>query len=238
MSVYFARQGITGNVKIGFTTDIVKRIKSLQTGQPHHIWLMRLFDGDQQDEKAAHRRFAHLAIGREWFRFHPDMMGDVGLQEMPAPEIGRYHKHNWPCSAGDYERELHKEALAAIGGPDELARRCSVPPWSVTNGGNGYFISPSWFGAVAIVLAERGRMDITHQMLMEAREATLEVKRKDDEQRAHKEVVEREAGWLKRHPGVPPWWEVLPENRHLIEEPKLEAVPDSTPGPAELAEAS
>lgn len=42
MAVYFLRQGVTGNVKIGFASDITKRVKQLQTGQAQRLLIMRL----------------------------------------------------------------------------------------------------------------------------------------------------------------------------------------------------
>lgn len=58
--IYFIRFG--GLVKIGFTTNLVQRLKAL----PHEE-LLGIKPGTMADEKALHGRFAHLRRTGEWF---------------------------------------------------------------------------------------------------------------------------------------------------------------------------
>lgn len=213
MSVYFVRQGLLGNVKIGSTDNIVQRMRSLQTGQPVRLRLMRLFDGSASDEKTLHQRFKETAISGEWFRFHEDMLKDVGLREIEPPQIGRYGKNNWPEGAYKYHLALNAEILDAIGGADELARRCGVPPWKV---GESY-IQIEWFGAVLLVLNERGVQGVTYQMLADANNAAVDHKQELKEKQKERDALEREARWIRLNPSISPWWEVLPGNRSLLE---------------------
>lgn len=219
MSVYFIRRGLTGDVKIGSASDPVKRLKQLQTGQSAPLRLMRLFCGELQEERALHARFAHLSIAGEWFRFHPDMLGDVGLPPAPLPDFKRgNHRHGWPKSASQYEIDLHREIRDILGGAGEIARRCGAAPWLVQDWGP---LESRWWAASIIMLAERGRPDITYQMFSEARAAADDEKAAIGRREAIKAGIEREAAWLKRHPHVSPWWPVMPENRRLLTAPAV-----------------
>ncbi|MGE4079598.1 MAG: GIY-YIG nuclease family protein [Reyranella sp.] len=220
MPVYFARQGVTGNVKIGFTADVTKRMPQLQSGQLIPLLLMRLLAGSAVDEKALHRRFADHAIGGEWFRFHPDMSGALGMADLPMPRIGRYGKHNWPDTALGYRRALHHEIIEIIGGPLEFARRCHARPWLISE----WAIHKEHWSAALILLAEKGRADITRAMLEAAEAAAYEEHQKQEEDAARRKTLRVEAEWIRRHPGIPPWWSVSPENRALLPETLLRIV--------------
>lgn len=65
-----------GPVKIGYTSAdaIWPRIDTLQVGCPWDLVVLRTTPGSQRDEVALHRRFAHLAMRGEWFRFAPELL--------------------------------------------------------------------------------------------------------------------------------------------------------------------
>lgn len=74
--VYFVQSGKvtadgTAPVKIGFSTDIERRMRQLQTA--HHEPLKRLacVIGTQAIEAFFHRMFSAQRIRGEWFRLHP-----------------------------------------------------------------------------------------------------------------------------------------------------------------------
>lgn len=63
--VYFIRNG--NRMKIGTTTDLKRRIRTLAL-RPENVTL--LVEGDQRRERAYHKQFADLRIGRtEWFAY-------------------------------------------------------------------------------------------------------------------------------------------------------------------------
>jgi hypothetical protein len=66
--VYLIRQGESGPIKIGTSTDVESRLASLQTANPEPLHLLRTFDGDERIERAIHGRFAHLRLRGEWFK--------------------------------------------------------------------------------------------------------------------------------------------------------------------------
>lgn len=71
MSVYFISNG--AYVKIGVARNPKKRLKALQTGNPHKLELMRVIKGGYAEEAALHGHFAHLRVEGEWFEYHQEM---------------------------------------------------------------------------------------------------------------------------------------------------------------------
>lgn len=80
--VYFVQSGDL--VKIGFSTDLRKRLKTLQTACPRPIVLLHRFQGTRDDEKRVHRRFSHLRMRGEWFA--PDVVLMEFVMSKPLAE--------------------------------------------------------------------------------------------------------------------------------------------------------
>lgn len=58
---------VESGYKIGFSTDVNKRIRSLNTGHKIPCRLIAVAPGGRQLEKSIHERFASSRISREWF---------------------------------------------------------------------------------------------------------------------------------------------------------------------------
>jgi hypothetical protein len=71
--VYFIRDA-TGRVKIGKSFDVGKRLAQMQTGSADDLEIVRVIDGDFEEESWLHDRFHDLHIRGEWFWFHEDML--------------------------------------------------------------------------------------------------------------------------------------------------------------------
>jgi len=65
--VYFLQSGQDGPIKIGYTTDIQKRIKALQTAHPFPLKLLLVINGNVDDESKLHKKFNSLRLCGEWF---------------------------------------------------------------------------------------------------------------------------------------------------------------------------
>lgn len=63
--VYFVY--INGTIKIGYATDLIKRISAYKTHTPF-IRIMGLINGDLKLEKSIHEKFKHLNINNEFFK--------------------------------------------------------------------------------------------------------------------------------------------------------------------------
>lgn len=62
--VYFAQAPTTGAIKIGFTSDVHRRIRQIRP----RVELLALMHGGRSWERQMHDRFAHLRIEGEWFQ--------------------------------------------------------------------------------------------------------------------------------------------------------------------------
>lgn len=85
MPVYFIRAGDTEMVKIGWSQDVPQRVAAIQTGCPVEVRVIRILDADRRAEARLHRQFAECRQRGEWFSFSSDMLGDVGLADLPLP---------------------------------------------------------------------------------------------------------------------------------------------------------
>lgn len=65
--VYCIGQAPGGHVKIGFTTDLDRRLKLLQAGNPNELRLLGFKEGNRTVEAQIHNRFNVLRVRSEWF---------------------------------------------------------------------------------------------------------------------------------------------------------------------------
>jgi T5orf172 domain len=54
-------------IKIGYTTNLSARLRSLRTAHPKELRILLVVPGSRDDEQELHRRFAAFRVGREWF---------------------------------------------------------------------------------------------------------------------------------------------------------------------------
>jgi len=87
--IYFVKH--TDYVKIGYTTDIFRRLNELQISCPVKLKVLALIEGSLNDESIHHQKFKHISSNGEWF-FHnseideyistlsKDLMWEYGFQ--------------------------------------------------------------------------------------------------------------------------------------------------------------
>lgn len=66
--VYFIQAYENGAIKIGYTTNLDRRLAALQTATGRPLTLLGTRTGSTQDERALHRKFAEARLDGEWFR--------------------------------------------------------------------------------------------------------------------------------------------------------------------------
>lgn len=65
--IYFVQTNDNAHIKIGYASNVEKRMAALQTGAPRGVKLLATMPGDKQVERAVHERFARLRGHGEWF---------------------------------------------------------------------------------------------------------------------------------------------------------------------------
>lgn len=74
MAVYIVEAVGTELVKIGFSSDPERRVKSMRTQCPFPIEVLACVEGDRVREKLFHRKFRHLRTSGEWFKKTPEVV--------------------------------------------------------------------------------------------------------------------------------------------------------------------
>lgn len=75
--IYFLQQGDGGPIKIGYTTDLLARIDTLQTGSPYELKLILCFRGFTQTERELHAKFRKDRMRGEWFSPSEELMAFI-----------------------------------------------------------------------------------------------------------------------------------------------------------------
>lgn len=77
--VYFIGELTAGPIKIGSSTNVHSRLRSLQTGSPVDLVVLAHFPTEDRfgDEHSLHEEFRHLRQRGEWFRRGDDLMEHI-----------------------------------------------------------------------------------------------------------------------------------------------------------------
>ena len=85
--VYFIRAGDA--IKIGYTTNLARRQRALETASAVPLELLASVPGDRREETRLHREWRHLHIRGEWFEASEELLRYI--RELaaggPAPEL-------------------------------------------------------------------------------------------------------------------------------------------------------
>ncbi|MDF0673749.1 MAG: GIY-YIG nuclease family protein [Nitrospira sp.] len=72
--IYFIKNIVNGQIKIGYTDKPNKRLAELQTGSTDKLVLIRAIEGDKTAEAELHSRFAVHRLQGEWFAPVQDLL--------------------------------------------------------------------------------------------------------------------------------------------------------------------
>ena len=75
--VYFIGGGDL--IKIGFTNDLKRRLKTLRATSPVPLKVLCVIRGGKLRETAFHETFAHLRAHGEWFRPAPELLAYIAI---------------------------------------------------------------------------------------------------------------------------------------------------------------
>ena len=77
LHLYVVQSHVTGAVKIGRSNCPEKRLEQLQTGSPHRLRLLAVYEGRGDQEPSVHRSVAQHRLKRDGEWFHPDCLPDL-----------------------------------------------------------------------------------------------------------------------------------------------------------------
>lgn len=89
--IYFIKNVVTGNFKIGFANNPRKRLKDLQTGSADKLVLIKILEGDQWREATLHEQFAPHRLDGEWFSPSEEIMNFISGKAMNSLEGKFFH---------------------------------------------------------------------------------------------------------------------------------------------------
>lgn len=72
-----------GLLKIGTSTDVERRLRSLQSGSAAVLTVIGVMDGGRLEEQALHTEFAGSRLHGEWFRLSEEEEGRLRLRLRP-----------------------------------------------------------------------------------------------------------------------------------------------------------
>jgi hypothetical protein len=112
--VYFLRGGDT--IKIGYTTNLAARQRSLETASAVPLELLASVPGDRREEARLHREWWHLHIRGEWFHADEELLRYIRVL---AGELAPEPDPQAQAQAAQFRRvlaTLDQAGLAAIAG--------------------------------------------------------------------------------------------------------------------------
>lgn len=83
--IYFVQAGPGGSIKIGTTSDLDRRLRELQTGNPVSLILLGTIPGSREEEHVVQSMFKHLQMEGEWFRPGEDLLAFIRDHSGPGP---------------------------------------------------------------------------------------------------------------------------------------------------------
>lgn len=75
--VYFLHDPSTQRIKIGFSSNVEKRVRGLQTGSSSTLAILGKMKGTAEDERSLHQRFGAHRVSGEWFHAAPELTAFV-----------------------------------------------------------------------------------------------------------------------------------------------------------------
>lgn len=81
--IYFIQVGESGPIKIGFSSNVDQRLRTLQTGHTEKLKLLHSQIGTKADEGRLHNRFRNIHIKGEWFEADPSLLEFIHKRKSP-----------------------------------------------------------------------------------------------------------------------------------------------------------
>lgn len=113
MAVYFIKDEATGFVKIGYSNNPQKRLKSLQTSSANKLTLIEAIEGNKKLEETLHTTFAEHRVRGEWFSL-PSIDSAIRTAAHMAPRTSTTKVAQPQITSNGSELEAVKAHLADV----------------------------------------------------------------------------------------------------------------------------
>jgi len=87
--VYFIADTTNDVVKIGYSKDIKKRLKQLQTSNGNVLVLLGYMNGNEAEEKYTHQLFSEYKLQGEWFHLNEIVIDYININNIMYCHIDR-----------------------------------------------------------------------------------------------------------------------------------------------------
>jgi hypothetical protein len=94
--IYFIWDSGSGNVKVGYSSEPVARLRDLQCANSYPLFLLGLTEGDPTEERMLHIHLEQFRMSGEWFRGCPDLFAEIRsllngkeVRVLPSPKPKR-----------------------------------------------------------------------------------------------------------------------------------------------------
>lgn len=93
--VYFIQAGDNGAIKIGYTDNVNKRLKQIQTGNPYKLNLLKVINGNYETERTIHKLFSKDRLEGEWFTPTKELLKfiDIGIKDNETTSCDNNSNH-------------------------------------------------------------------------------------------------------------------------------------------------
>lgn len=122
MSVYFIRRAGSNLVKVGWSSDPVRRLSSLRTAVPEPLHLLATRPGGPEEERRIHHLCSEHRVGGEWFRMCERLAVEIAACSPQFVALAELEPALW-------------DVAGAAGEVEYGARFCAASEW---HGYEGY----------------------------------------------------------------------------------------------------
>jgi hypothetical protein len=77
IGIYFIQAVDSGRIKIGYSRNILSRLKRFQEHSPENLKLLATVEGGPSTEGTIHAAFEHLRLHGEWFKPGADLLSYI-----------------------------------------------------------------------------------------------------------------------------------------------------------------
>ena len=125
--IYFVQGESTRLIKIGFATDVQRRLNEIRTGSPDILVLLAAAEGGRNEEYALHRKFIDIRHHGEWFSPEKPLLDFIHFIAVNPTQAMRHVRYKEQCWTNPINvRAVFKSRCACGARKQEYQRMCDA----------------------------------------------------------------------------------------------------------------